>query len=72
MSEQAKMLRISEIAKRLSVSIRAVHYWIEYGYLPAARIHKRGMWLVKEEDLEAALRCKNVGPRRNSERQKAN
>lgn len=72
MSEHAKMLRISEIAKRLSVSVRAVHYWIADGYLPAVRVHGRGMWLVSEEDLEAALRANNVAPGRRRETQKQN
>ena len=70
MTEHPKMLRISEIARRLSVSIRAVHYWIEYGYLPAVRVNKRGMWLVKEEDLEAALRANNIAPRRKPQQQR--
>lgn len=72
MSEYPKMLRISEIAKRFSVSIRAVHYWIADGYLPAVRVHGRGMWLVSEEDLEVALRANGLPPGRKRERQKAN
>jgi len=71
MSQQPKMLRVREIAERLSVSNRAVHYWIEFGYLPAVRVHERGMWLVREKDLEAALRSNNVarGRRRTTHSQ---
>ena len=51
-----KLIKVSEIAQRLCVSVSAVHKWISSGDLPAIQPKKpRGMYLIKESDLDKFL-----------------
>lgn len=50
-----KMLKITEVAKRLRVSRGSVLNSISDGSLPAQRMGEGKMWLIKESDLEALL-----------------
>ncbi len=55
MTQNNRMLRLSEVAERLGVSSRAVLRWIHDGDLPATRGGDRRMWLVEEKELENLL-----------------
>jgi len=63
MPAKPKMLRTKEVAERLRVSTRTVQHWVLTGILPAVRLSKGRIWLIRDRDLESALRSNNVPPR---------
>lgn len=54
------MLRKTDIAKELAVSIATVTHWIRSGDLEAIDVRKRGasqaQWRIKREDFDAFVR----------------
>lgn len=55
-----RMLKLSEVAARCSVTTRTVRNWIYTGILPAKRAGERGAYLIDPDDLDRALSCSSA------------